>query len=182
MGLGLLLLACRACCGVRSPRSLRSVEHLELTRADPGVPPASDLLEEMTLELNALYGAADRLQRPALDLDELRPPTGVFLVGRLGAEVVAGGGLRRLDRRVGEVKRMFVRPRWRGRGVAASLLSGLEEEGSRLGHRVLRLDTGPRQVHAKRLYLGAGYRQVPAYNDNPYADFWAEKALPPPLH
>lgn len=76
----------------------------------------------------------------------------------------------------------FVRPEWRGRGVAASLLPALEEEGRRLGYRVVRLDTGPRQLHAKRLYLGAGYRPVPAYNDNSYADFWAEKALAPSLH
>lgn len=150
--------------------------------ADPRRPPAAGLLEAMAAELNALYGTADRLQRPALDPGELTPPNGAYLVGSVSAGVVAGGGLRRLDGTTAEIKRMYVAPTWRGRGVAGALLRALEEEGRRLGFEVLRLDTGPRQPHAKRLYLTAGYREIAAYNDNPYADFWAEKVLAPALH
>ena len=40
-----------------------------------------------------------------------------------------------------------------------------------------RLDTGPKQVHAQRLYRAAGYEEVPPYNDNPFACFWGEKRL-----
>ncbi|MHB1584871.1 MAG: GNAT family N-acetyltransferase [Acidimicrobiales bacterium] len=164
------------------PGAARSEVDVEFEPADPRRRPAAALLEAMTAELNALYGTADRLRRPALDPSELLPPEGAYLVGRVGAGVVAGGGLRRLDGTTAEIKRMFVEPAWRGRGVAGALLRALEEEGRRLGFGVARLDTGPRQPHAKRLYLAAGYREIAAYNDNPYADFWAEKVLGPALH
>jgi GNAT superfamily N-acetyltransferase len=164
------------------PGAARSEAEVEFEPADPRGRPAAALLEAMTAELNALYATADRLRRPALEPSELMPPDGAYLIGRVGGWVVAGGGLRQLDGTTGEIKRMYVEPAWRGRGIAGALLAALEEEGRRLGLRVARLDTGPRQPHAKRLYLAAGYREIAAYNDNPYADFWAEKVLGPALH
>lgn len=144
---------------------------------DPEQPPASDLLAEMRRELNDLYGTFSRLDNPPLDPSELRPPHGVYVVGFEGDEVVAGGGLRALSPGVAEVKRMFVRPGFRSRGAARALLGALEEEARRLGYAAARLDTGPKQVHGLALYRSAGYVDVPAYNDNPFACFWGEKAL-----
>jgi GNAT superfamily N-acetyltransferase len=91
--------------------------------------------------------------------------------------VVAGGGLRRLDDDVAEIKRMFVRPAARSRGVARALLDALELTAKELGYQKVRLDTGPKQVHGLALYRSAGYVDVPPYNDNPFACFWGEKAL-----
>ena len=62
-------------------------------------------------------------------------------------------------------------------GVARALLAALEEEARRLGYSATRLDTGPKQVHGLALYRSAGYVEVPAYNDNPFACFWGEKVL-----
>ena len=90
---------------------------------------------------------------------------------------MAGGGVRRLADGVAEIKRMYVRPAARSRGVAAALLAALEREAAALGYSVVRLDTGPKQVHAQRLYRRMGYVEVPAYNDNPFACFWGEKRL-----
>lgn len=145
--------------------------------ADPAGPPAADLLAAMTAEMVALYGAADRLDHPRLDPSEMAAPGGVYLVGRVGDRPVAGGGLRRLTDDVAEIKRMYVVPADRGAGVAGRLLAALEAAGRDLGYRLVRLDTGPRQPHARRLYEAAGYRPIPAYNDNPYAAFFGEKAL-----
>ena len=72
---------------------------------------------------------------------------------------------------------MYVRPAARSRGVAAALLAALEDAARARGYRVARLDTGPKQVHAQRLYRAAGYDEVPPYNDNPFACFWGEKRL-----
>jgi GNAT superfamily N-acetyltransferase len=72
---------------------------------------------------------------------------------------------------------MYVQPAARSRGVAAALLEALEEAARTLGYKVVRLDTGPKQVHALRLYRTAGYAEVPPYNDNPFACFWGEKRL-----
>jgi GNAT superfamily N-acetyltransferase len=147
---------------------------------DPEEPPASDLLHEMTAELNAMYWTASRLDLPKLEPFELRPPTGLYLVGWEGGTAVAGGGLRRHGDGVAEVKRMFVRPEARSRGIARELLDALEAAASSLGYERVLLDTGPKQVHAINLYTAAGFIPVEPYNDNPYACFWGEKILAKP--
>jgi GNAT superfamily N-acetyltransferase len=85
--------------------------------------------------------------------------------------------VRRFQGAVAEIKRMYVRPPARSQGVAAELLAALEATARDLGYEAVRLDTGPKQVHALRLYRGAGYREVEPYNDTPFACFWGEKAL-----
>jgi GNAT superfamily N-acetyltransferase len=145
--------------------------------SDPAHVPASEVLAEMSDELNRLYWTTSRLTRPALALDELRPPGGTYLVGWRDDQAVAGGGLRRLTGSVAEIKRMYVRPPARAQGVAAELLAALEDAARALGYRRVRLDTGPKQAHALRLYRNAGYADIEPYNDNPFASFWGEKTL-----
>jgi GNAT superfamily N-acetyltransferase len=153
------------------------VSNLRFERSDPEEPPAAELLAEMRVELNDVYESFNRLDNPPLVPDELRGPGGAYLVGYDGAEAVAGGGLRRLDDEVAEIKRMFVRPAARSRGVARAVLEALEQTALELGYERIRLDTGPKQVHGLALYRSAGYVDVPPYNDNPFACFWGEKVL-----
>jgi GNAT superfamily N-acetyltransferase len=107
----------------------------------------------------------------------LRAHRGAYLVGWRGDLAVAGGGLRPLEEGVAEIKRMFVRPPARSQGVATELLTALEAAARSLGYGAVRLDTGPKQVHALRLYRRAGFVEIERYNDNPFACFWGEKAL-----
>jgi GNAT superfamily N-acetyltransferase len=153
------------------------VSGLRFERWDPEEPPASELLAEMRVELNDVYESFSRLDNPRLSPSELRPPGGAYLVGFAGDDAVAGGGLRRLTEEVAEIKRMYVRPQARSRGVARALLVALEEAAVSLGYAAARLDTGPRQVHGLALYRSAGYVDVEPYNDNPFACFWGEKRL-----
>ena len=146
-------------------------------RWDPEEPPAADLLADMRVELNDVYETFSRLDNPPLSLNEMRPPGGAYLVGFQGDDPVAGGGLRRLSEAVAEIKRMYVRPAARSRGVARALLVALEDEAVSLGYTAARLDTGPKQVHGLALYRSAGYVDVQPYNDNPFACFWGEKRL-----
>jgi GNAT superfamily N-acetyltransferase len=134
----------------------------------------------MAAELNAMYWTNSRLDLPRLAPAELRPPGGIYLVGWDGEAAVAGGGVRRMADGVAEVKRMFVRPDARSRGVAGALLAALEAAAAEMGYGWARLDTGPMQVHALALYQRAGYVPVEPYNDNPFACFWGEKELSPP--
>ena len=150
---------------------------LRFERWDPEEPPASELLAEMRVELNDVYESFSRLDNPALSPSELRPPGGAYLVGFAGDDAVAGGGLRRLTDEVAEIKRMYVRPQARSRGVARALLVALEEAAVSLGYAAARLDTGPKQMHGLALYRSAGYVDVEPYNDNPFACFWGEKRL-----
>ena len=108
---------------------------------------------------------------------EMVPPDGAFVVVVEDGRPVAGGGVRRLDDGVGEIKRMFVLPQARGRGHGRRLLEGLEAAARELGYRRLRLDTAASMTTALAMYRRAGYREIADYNGNTYAAFWGEKEL-----
>ncbi|HET9691781.1 MAG TPA: GNAT family N-acetyltransferase [Acidimicrobiales bacterium] len=150
---------------------------LRFEAADAARPPAAELLEAMIVELAAVYGRIDGAGRPSATPVDFAPPGGTFLVGWADDVPVACGGVKRIDDEVGEIKRMYVVPGWRGRGVAAALLAALERAAATLGYRLLRLDTGPAQPHAQALYERSGYRPIADYNANPDACFWGEKDL-----
>ena len=119
----------------------------------------------------------DSEQMPRAGRAELSPPGGAFLVGWYDEEPVCCGGVKRLDERACEIKKMYVVPELRGQGVARALLHALEDKARELGYRVARLDTGPKQTHARRLYESEGYAPVENFNGNPVATFFGEKLL-----
>jgi len=141
-------------------------------------PPATDLVAAMIAELAPLYGRIDVPAAPSATPADFAPPRGSFLIGFDGAgAALAGGGIKGLDEQACEIKRMYVVPEARGRGLAARLLAALEDEARRLGYAVARLDTGRFQPHAERLYRRSGYAEIGNFNANPFASFWGEKAL-----
>lgn len=144
-------------------------------RADK--PPARDLIEAMIRDLIPLYGRIDGPGTPTAGAHEMEPPGGTYLVIYRDDEPIAGGGVKRLSDDTAEIKRMYVVPEARGQGVARALLVALEDAARALGYAKVRLDTGPGQPHARRLYQSAGYVEMADYNANPHADYWAEKAL-----
>jgi GNAT superfamily N-acetyltransferase len=150
---------------------------LEFRRADAKQPPAADLVAAMVAEMEPLYGRIDVPHAPSATPADFSPPGGLFLVGYEDGEPICAGGIKRLDVEACEIKRMFVVPQARGRGVARELLAALEDEARALGYRVARLDTGPRQPHAERMYRAAGYADIGNFNANPFASFWGEKRL-----
>jgi ribosomal protein S18 acetylase RimI-like enzyme len=113
---------------------------------------------------------------------EMAPPAGVFVLVYEDGEAVAGGGLRRLEDGVAELKRMWVLPARRGRGHGRRLLDGLEAAAVDLGYRRVRLDTAESMTTAMAMYRAAGYRDIADYNGNSYASFWGEKELAAPAN
>jgi GNAT superfamily N-acetyltransferase len=73
------------------------------------------------------------------------------------------GALRALGNGVAEVKRMYVVPAARGRGVSRAVLGALEDAARAHAWTTLRLETGPRQPEAIGLYVSSGYRPIPAF-------------------
>jgi GNAT superfamily N-acetyltransferase len=115
-------------------------------------------------ELRARYGGGQEPGTPPSAAD-----VAVVLVARgSSGEAVACGALRPLGNGVAEVKRMYVVPAARGRGLSRVVLAGLEAAARDRGWTTLRLETGPRQPEAVALYEGAGYRPIPAFGA--YAD------------
>jgi ribosomal protein S18 acetylase RimI-like enzyme len=145
-------------------------------------PPDSDLavslLERYYAELAARFpGGFDPGKTTAAAASELRPPDGLLLVARADGAAVGCGAVRRLDREVAEIKRMWVDPAARGLGVARGLLAALEAAAVRLACVTVRLDTAASLTEALALYRSAGYREIAAYNENPYAAHWLQKRL-----
>lgn len=108
---------------------------------------------------------------------DLVPPHGFLLLARADGEPAGLGGVRHLDTAVAEVKSMYVAPAHRGAGLGRRILARLEETALEHGCRAIRLDTSDYLTSAVALYRSAGYREVPAYNENPKADLWFERAL-----
>lgn len=154
-------------------------EAITVEPADPATEPGAGLLASMEAEVDALY--ADRTGSIHVDSATsaagMSPPAGTFLVVRSSDRAIGCGGLHRLDGDTCEIKRMYLRPEWRGRGLSALLLEALEERARALGYTRARLDTGDRQPAAKVLYKGAGYREIPDYNGNRLARHWFERQL-----
>ena len=108
---------------------------------------------------------------------DLVPPNGVLLLARVDGEPAGLGGIRHLDTEVAEVKSMYVAPAHRGTGLGRRILARLDEIALEHGCRAVRLDTSDYLTPAVGLYRAAGYREVPAYNENPKADLWFERDL-----
>jgi DNA-binding MarR family transcriptional regulator/GNAT superfamily N-acetyltransferase len=111
------------------------------------------------------------------DAHELVEPHGLLLVARLAGDAIGCGALKLHDGRPAEIKRMWVAARARGLGVGRRLLHELERAARDRGVRIVRLETNRRLTEAIELYRSAGYRDVPAFNDEPYAHHWFEKRL-----
>lgn len=90
-------------------------------------------------------------------LCRLQPPLGCFYLVRVQGQPVGMGGLRRHDDGWGEIKRLYVRPGWRGQGLASALLVRLIQEAHDFGCPGLRLDTAPFMQAAERLYRKHGF-------------------------
>ena len=98
------------------------------------------------------------------------PPAGRLLIARVGGEVVGCVGLRPLETSVCEMKRLWVEPGFAGYGVGRALAEAIVAAARQIGYRRMRLDTIPaRMPAAQHLYAALGFRQIPAYYDNPLA-------------
>lgn len=106
-------------------------------------------------------------------------PDGAFLVARFGAEIVGCVGLRRLDRRTCEMKRLFVRDHAKGHGLGKALVAELLQVASAKGYHRMRLDTLATMHAAQALYRGFGFYEIAAYVHNPLpGTLFMEKLLP----
>ena len=151
--------------------------NLVVERASPRLAGARELIAELDEYLNRLY-AADR--NYLLDIEALCAPDVAFFVARCDEEIAACGALRRLDEESAELKRMYVRPPFRGQGLGRAMLLALESHAWATGVRRLVLETGVDQPEALALYQRHGFARCARYGeyrDDPTSVFF-EKHLP----
>jgi GNAT superfamily N-acetyltransferase len=120
-------------------------------------PVSAELTEAVQQEYMVRYGQRDAT---VITAAEFAPPHGIFLVGWDDDQPISCGGVRLVEPGVGELKRMYVAPHARRRGIARRLLHRLEHEAVELGATTLRLETGLHQPEALALYASEGYVDV----------------------
>lgn len=130
-----------------------------LEAADPIGEVARELIHALCSELSERYGVPPSPFSPA----EAATHRSVFLVARQGGHPIGCGALRRFDEDIAEIKRMYVAPGGRRKGIARRILIELEQHARVLGYRAIRLETGIRQPEAQRLYESLGYRCIAAF-------------------
>jgi GNAT superfamily N-acetyltransferase len=96
-------------------------------------------------------------------LDKFMPPKGRLLLGYVDDQPMGIACLKALTDNIGEVKRMYVRPEARNRGLGRALLNLLLEEARQIGYERVRLDTARFMTEAHKLYRSAGFREIEAY-------------------
>lgn len=94
-------------------------------------------------------------------------PAGRLYLARLDGEAVGCIGLRKIDDDSCELKRLYVRPAYRGRGIARVLMDRILADARAIGYRVMLLDTLPFLRPALRLYKAYGFEEIARYNDSP---------------
>ena len=140
---------------------------------------ARSLVASYVAEIAATFpGGFDPAASVSAEPDELSPPHGAFLVVRDDDGVAIGcGGVKLLDPQTAEIKRMWLAPAARGRGLGRLLLDALEQAARDLGASEGRLDTNVTLASALALYERSGWQPVAPYNDNAYATHWFAKRL-----
>jgi putative acetyltransferase len=150
---------------------------ITVSREDPGAPDILALLMAGEAYGAALYPAESNHYLP---LDALRAPEVLFLVARTADGVAIGTGAIVANDDWAEIKRMWVDPVQRGKGLSKRLLGMLEAHVSDLGIRTVRLETGIHNTEALGLYERMGYLVRDAFA--PYApdplSVFMEKQLP----
>jgi GNAT superfamily N-acetyltransferase len=153
------------------------MDELRLVEEPFDGPGAAALFPGFVADIRALYPDWTPNVPPRLTAQDVKPPAGRWLIAYRRETPIGCGGLKRLDERTAEIKRLYVAETARGTGVARALIAGLEEIASAVGYQALRLDTGPKQQASLALFRSSGYRPIDDYNGNPVAAYWFEKRL-----
>lgn len=151
---------------------------MDVRVVSPAAEAARQLMSDYLDELGVRQGEGfDRARYVDVAPAEFEPPAGALLVAYDGEQPLACGGVRVLAPGLAEIKRMYVAPSARGRGIGRTLLQALEAAAADLGCDRARLDTAASFTEAVALYRSAGYNDIPDYNGNPHASVWMERRL-----
>jgi GNAT superfamily N-acetyltransferase len=148
-----------------------------ITRERPDTDDAIALVYELEEHLSSQYPAESC---HGYSVEKLLQQNVAFFLARHNGEPAGCGGVQLFGKEYGELKRMYVRPSFRGLGIAKLLLDHLAGYATSHGIRTLRLETGIYQQEAIGLYERAGFARIgpfPPYTDDPLSLFF-EKAIP----
>ena len=146
-----------------------------IAATSPDTPDAVALINELEAQLDPLY---PRASRHGLSVAQLIDQGVAFFVLRSAGEPVGCGGVKLFGTDYGEIKRMYMRPAFRGRGLARAMLEHLASYSQSHGVSLLRLETGIHQHEAIGLYERAGFMRIPPfgeYHEDPLSLFFEKR-------
>jgi GNAT superfamily N-acetyltransferase len=143
---------------------------VEIRREEILAPVVQQLIAALNAELEERY-PEEGANHFRLDPEEVAEGRGAFLVAYRDGMPVGCGAVRKIDRAVCEIKRMYTTPAVRGNRVGRQVLMELEAEARRLGATRLVLETGPRQAEALSLYHRAGFVVIPQFGEYDGCEF-----------
>jgi putative acetyltransferase len=148
-----------------------------ITPERPDAADAQALIEELEDELAPHYPSESR---HGYSVERLLAEAVAFFLIREDGVPAGCGGVKLVGMEYGEVKRMYVRPQFRGLGLARLMLKHLADYAQRHDVHILRLETGIHQQAAIHLYEGMGFQRIPPfgeYNEDPLSRFYEKHIL-----
>lgn len=118
---------------------------------------------KLTAEFNVSFDIAAMLEGDMQDLGKFMPPGGRLLLGYAGKDLAGIACLKQLTPRIGEIKRMYVRPTNRKTGLGRAMLNRLLQEAQSVGYHIVRLDSARFMKEAHQLYRSTGFEEIAAY-------------------
>jgi DNA-binding MarR family transcriptional regulator/GNAT superfamily N-acetyltransferase len=163
---------------MRTIRRLMARSLVEIVVADPAGRDAKRCIRAYFAELDRRSESRfDPTAGISAEPHELVAPAGVFLIAYMYGEPVGCGAAKHHPGAPSHIKRMWVAESARGLGIGRRLLTELEGHVARSGATVAQLETQRTLVEAFAMYRSAGYREVPAFNAEPFAHHWFEKRV-----
>jgi len=148
---------------VTAPTTLSAVSSVDDTRLAEARSLLLEYAQSLQVDLAFQNFAKELTAFPASYL----PPAGALLLASRDEGFAGSAALRPLDHEICEMKRLYVRPAFRGLGVGRDLAVGIVAAAKGAGYRHMRLDTLPGMDHAQHLYGTLGFREIAAYYENP---------------
>ncbi len=120
----------------------------------------------LSQEFGISFDIKSILEQDMAGLDKFLPPTGRLLLAQYDKQYAGIGCLRKIREDVGEIKRMYVRPSYRGQGIGRAILQGLVEQAWLVGYKRIRLDSALFMKEAHAMYRAVGFTKIEPYPES----------------